>query len=77
MRLPGTQAHQSLATLRAGMENVKMEEERRHWGEVPGFPPAPGTSKSKGAVLLDLGLDPKITVRRVGKVIPWHHVQLA
>lgn len=67
VRLPGTQAHQSLATLRSGMENSEVEEEGRHWGKVPGFPPNCQDLQRDGSVLIDSGLQPEFTARIVGK----------
>lgn len=70
VRLLGTQAHQSLATLRSGMGNSEVEEEGRCWEELPGFPPhCQDLQKKDKTILVDLGLRPKIAARLLGKAI--------
>lgn len=65
VRLPGTQAHQSLATLRSGMENSEVEEEERHWD----FPPTARTFKKDGTVPVASFLSPQIAARMLGKAV--------
>ena len=61
VRLPGTQAHQSLATLRSGMENREVEEEKRHWD----FPPTSRTFKKGRTSPVDSVLSPQIAARNI------------
>lgn len=59
VRLPGTQAYQSLATLRSGMEHREVEEEGRLERGARFLPQLPRPPPKEETILVNSGLGPQ------------------